>query len=472
MTLSCLLVVATAPNIAPKNINNTSSTIQSQDNQHNGQYRITNFNQLADDDRTVLHTEDISDYNRNEDYDEPYDEYEEDDYYENKESEIEEPHEGTEKGNKTNTATSVPAIENEDRNKINSSSTEGNTGKINEISKSNGLKWFNKQTPNQSNGEQSKLPKEVINVEKILNLNATNSKGSIPNEAELKDRSNIHARIQNIKENANRLNNEKIIYADEKFLLLKFQLTPLNASDMKVLNDGVEEMDEFERKFNERKSKVDDFEREINDGKSKDMSGLFDSSIFDEDDSFFYEFDDSRQRKHDELTRNNGIRPDSQPPIPYRNQYQNHNGHYPNTYTPHKEYKTERGFWIGNKYYPYHGPNFGKPSHHFGHRHSYDFSDEDFSDFPEDCSDEYDESSEEDEGDTGILYGKPRPDEVPVVGKPGVPAPGTGIVYGNSGPGVAQPGILYGTPGIGGSVGNRTGPGNNTDVVLVVIAAQ
>uniref|UniRef100_A0A8D8R4F1 Uncharacterized protein n=1 Tax=Cacopsylla melanoneura TaxID=428564 RepID=A0A8D8R4F1_9HEMI len=354
-------------------------------------------------------------------------------------------------------------------------------------------------------------PNQLQLSRKVTPVSSVTKSSEIPsNEADLQKHHNlIHAKIMNIKENANRLNNEKVIYADEKFLLLKFQLTPLNDSNVQdVLNNGAEDIDTFERKFNV--------------GKSKHLSGLFDSSIFDEDSKFFDDFNDFKHRTfYPEKPKGNFERRYLEDPNSYRSQNYKHNGnensfsrqksHSPKEpyFQGSKKYKSGKGVWIGNKYYPYHGPSFGKhpsrPGHHFGHGH--DFSDEDSSDYSfSDCSDEYDESSEEDYGkDPGILYGKPRPDFVPTNGgypgkgkvpgyiptnggdpgisngkpvrpgygnglgpKNGQPRPGftpvnggdPGILYGNGG----DPGILYGPPRPGFVPTNGRGPGNNGPV--------
>ncbi|KAI5732521.1 hypothetical protein M8J76_001264 [Diaphorina citri] len=534
----CILLLVTA-RVAQKTIPESASESP---NKHNEHYHINKINTMADDDRTVQHTEDISDYMNEERND--YDHDSEPEYDENYDNEEEASEEEPQNQNKVMDV-SKGAAQGENNDK-----TVGNQGNGRYNISNNDMKWFNKPA-NPSNPNQSPPQRYDTQSGPILSI-ISKTNGPSPNEGEVKNHSNAHSRIKNIKENANRLKDEKIIYEDEKFLLLKFHLAPLNDSDGDVvLNTGAEDMDNFEQ----------DFYR----GKSKDLNGLFDTSLF-EDDSLFDEFDDPRRRKiypgkpvsnvnraaqaRNPITNRNhqyreGNRKDS---IPHA-RYLGRSPYPPNT----RGYTSSRpkGFWIGTKYYPYHGPGYedpnGKPSYHFGHKHhSFDFSEEDYSDFSS-CGGDYDDE-ESDEGDTGILYGKPGPGVVgsspgpgtgngkpgtgtviivtsrgiPGTGNgkpetgPGIEIPGdTGILYGTPGPGVVvnpgnpgidngnpgtgpgipengipgDTGILYGnsgpgivvnpgTPGTGNGkpgTGTRipgTPPGNNTDVVLVVIATQ
>lgn len=485
------------PNVVETNT--VPSEKDSPESKHNEHYHVNKFNQLANDDRTVQHTEDFSDYVNEEHTDYVDQEYDED-YFVNDEEETEDPNANKppEHLNRIRTDNKgVTQVEQKDRINDNNSTD---------------LKWFNKQPAIQSNEKQipqqnNFLTKPTSNLPVI---NAPSSNGSFPNEAEIKNSSNIQSRIKNIKENANRLKNEKIIYADEKLLLLKFKLTPLNESSFQtVQNDDAQENDNFEKK--------------LRGGKPKDLSGLFDSSIFDDDDSFFDDsffddFEDSKgtyfgkpnsdyERTSQRRTGGKGIQQYKEKYSPGKSNSQSNNNYY----------KTGKGVWIGNKYYPYHGPGFGRPRHpsyHFDH----DFSDEDSSDsdYSSDCSDEYEDSDEDGGEDPGILYGTPEPGVNPVPGttggdpgilihhrpgtgvhntppvtsgtpggvpgilihhRPGtsihntppvtsgMPGGDTGILYGNSRPGIDTPGVS--------NIGTGTGTlGNNTDVVLVVIATQ
>lgn len=250
----------------------------------------------------------------------------------------------------------------------------------------------NKQRANQSNEKEipqrNNIPTNPSSNIPLLNaVDVPSSHGFLPNEAEVKNNSNIYSRIKNIKENANRLNNEKIIYADEKFLLLKFKLTPLNESSVQTAmhdDDGVQNNGNFGK--------------ELRHGEPKDLLGLFDSSIFDEDDSFFNSFEDSpevypgKPSNYERASQRRGNGKESQP---YKGKHSGKSNSRSGD-----NYNTGKGVWIGNKYYPYHGPGFRhhRPSYHFNH----DFSDEDSrdSDYSDDCSeDSYEDSNEDKDRD-------------------------------------------------------------------------